>query len=236
MTDANSLRPSDAPGDLAYLSATDALRLFSARRLSPVELLEAVIDRTEQVEPRINAFTECLFDQARAQAREAERRYLGKNGLAPRPLEGIPVALKEKHAIKGRTLTDGSLTNDGNIAAENSPLTDRVLEAGGIVHARTTTPEFSIATFTHSRMRGITRNPWNPDFTPGGSSGGSGASLAAARRCWRPVRTSAAPPGSRPRSTESSGSRRPTAATPATASSSTTTTGVTAPSDAPWMT
>ncbi|MDQ1007815.1 aspartyl-tRNA(Asn)/glutamyl-tRNA(Gln) amidotransferase subunit A [Streptomyces sp. V4I23] len=165
--------------DLPYLSATDAQSLFASGELSPVELMRAVIERTEEVEPVINAFTERLFDEALAQARHAEDRYLGKGGLAPRPLEGIPVAAKEKHAIAGRSLTEGSLVHRDNIATENHPVIDRVLAAGGIVHARTATPEFSIATYTHSRLWGVTRNPWNPGFTPGGSSGGSGAALAA---------------------------------------------------------
>jgi aspartyl-tRNA(Asn)/glutamyl-tRNA(Gln) amidotransferase subunit A len=168
-----------ADSDLCYLSATEAKRLFAARELSPVELLEAVIDRTGKVEPQINAFTERLFDEALAQAREAEQVYAGKAGRGPRPLEGIPLALKEKHGIDGRSLTEGSLVNEGSTAAENSPLTDRVLESGAIVHARTATPEFSIAGFTWTRQWGVTRNPWHLESSPGGSSGGSGASLAA---------------------------------------------------------
>lgn len=169
----------DVSTDLAYLSATDARRLFEARELSPVELMRAVIDRAEQTEPVINAFTERLFDEALEQAGHAEDRFLGKGGLSPRPLEGIPVATKEKHAMAGRSLTEGSLVNVGNVATENAPVIDRILDAGGIIHARTATPEFSIATFTHSRLWGVTRNPWNPEFTPGGSSGGAGACLAA---------------------------------------------------------
>jgi aspartyl-tRNA(Asn)/glutamyl-tRNA(Gln) amidotransferase subunit A len=165
--------------DLTYLSATDALRLFRARELSPAELMRAVIDRAEKVEPVINAFAERLFDEALDQARDAEERYLGKGGRQPRPLEGIPVATKEKHAIAGRSLTEGSLVNIGNVATENAPVIDRILAAGGIIHARTTTPEFSVTYFTHTRLWGVTRNPWNTAFTPGGSSGGSAAALAA---------------------------------------------------------
>jgi aspartyl-tRNA(Asn)/glutamyl-tRNA(Gln) amidotransferase subunit A len=165
--------------DLSYLSATQALALFRTRELSPVELMRAIIDRAEQVEPVINAFAERLFDEALDQARDAEERYLGKGGLEPRPLEGIPVATKEKHGIAGRSLTEGSLVNTGNVAAENAPLIDRILAAGGIIHARTTTPEFSLTYFTHTRLWGVTRNPWNTAFTPGGSSGGSAAALAA---------------------------------------------------------
>ncbi|MFI6421910.1 amidase [Streptomyces sp. NPDC050842] len=171
--------PTSAGDGLVHLSATEAIRLFTRREVSPVELMRAVVERAEKVEPRINAFSERLFDEALEQARHAEDRYLGKNGLVPRPLEGIPVAAKEKHAILGRTLTEGSLVHEGRIATENAPVIDRVLDAGGIIHARTTTPEFSLSTYTHSRMWGVTRNPWNLDFTPGGSSGGAGASLAA---------------------------------------------------------
>jgi aspartyl-tRNA(Asn)/glutamyl-tRNA(Gln) amidotransferase subunit A len=165
--------------DLPYLSATQARKMFEARELSPVELMRAVIERTEKIEPVVNAFTERIFDDALIQAQHAENRFAGKDGLAPRPLEGIPVATKEKHAIANRSLTEGSLVNIGRIAPENAPVIDRILEAGGIIHARTATPEFSLAYFTHSRLWGITRNPWHPEFTPGGSSGGSAASLAA---------------------------------------------------------
>jgi len=162
--------------DLPYLSATDARRLFETRELSPVELMRAVIEQAEKTEPAINAFTERIFEEALEQARDAEGRYATQTA---RPLEGIPVATKEKHAIAGRSLTEGSLVNAGKIAEENAPVIDRIQRAGGIIHARTATPEFSLTYFTHSRLWGVTRNPWNPELTPGGSSGGSAASLAA---------------------------------------------------------
>ena len=107
--------------ELHYLSATEAIAHFRARELSPVELLQAIIDRTQNFEPHINAFTEEMFDEALAGAREAESRYLG-HGPEPRPLEGIPVAAKEKHAIAGKSLTEGSLAGRGNIARENAPV------------------------------------------------------------------------------------------------------------------
>ncbi|GAA4840357.1 amidase [Saccharopolyspora rosea] len=164
--------------ELTHLSATEARALFTSRALSPVELLRALVERAEDVEPKVNAFAERLFDEALDAARQAEARYLGK-GPAPRPLEGIPVAVKEKHAIAGRSLTEGSLVNEGVVATENAPVVDRVLAAGGIIHARTTTPEFSITAFTHTPLWGVTRNPWCLDRSPGGSSGGSAAALAA---------------------------------------------------------
>jgi aspartyl-tRNA(Asn)/glutamyl-tRNA(Gln) amidotransferase subunit A len=164
--------------DLHYLSATEALRMFRARQLSPVELVQAVIDRAAKVEPAINAFAETLYDQALTQARAAEARYAA-GGNPPRPLEGLPVAVKEEAPIAGQKNTFGSLPLRDAVADHTAVLVQRILDAGGIVHARSTTPEFSCAPVTWSKLWGVTRNPWNTVYSPGGSSGGSGASLAA---------------------------------------------------------
>lgn len=164
--------------DLHYLSAADALDAFRARTLSPVELMQAVIDRTEAVDGTVNALCHRFFDQALDQAREAEARYMGK-GAAPRPLEGIPMAVKEEEAVAGQPWTQGSLIYKDEIAPHDSPFAEKMLASGAIIHARSTAPEFSCAGFTHSRLWGVTRNPWNPEYSVGGSSGGSGASLAA---------------------------------------------------------
>lgn len=164
--------------DLHYLSATEGLQLFRARELSPVELVQAVIDRAEKVEPTINAFAETRYEEALAQAREAEARYAGK-GEPPRPLEGIPVAVKEEAPIEGQKNTLGSLPLKDEVADHTAVFVQRILDAGGIVHARSTTPEFSCAPVTWTKLWGVTRNPWNTEYSPGGSSGGSGASLAA---------------------------------------------------------
>src|SRR5581483_4332870 len=163
--------------ELCYLSATEALRLFRARELSPVELVQAVIDRAAKVEPVINAFAETRYEEALAKARDAEARYAG-SGRPPRPLEGIPVAVKEEAPIEGQRNTLGSLALRDNVADHTAVFVRRILDAGGIVHARSTTPEFSCAPVTWSRLWGVTRNPWNTAYAPGGSSGGSGASLA----------------------------------------------------------
>jgi aspartyl-tRNA(Asn)/glutamyl-tRNA(Gln) amidotransferase subunit A len=163
--------------DLHYLSATDAISLFSARELSPVELMQSVIERAEVVEPKINAFANTMYEEALEKARSAEQRYLG-SGAAPRALEGIPIAVKEEAAIAGQPNTLGSLPLRDVVADQTAVFVQRILDAGGIVHARTTTPEFSCAGFTWSRLWGVTRNPWNLQYSPGGSSGGSAASLA----------------------------------------------------------
>src|SRR3954453_1180785 len=164
--------------DLDSLSGTEALTRFRARELSPVELLDAVIARAAEVEPTVNALCHTFYDEARGQAREAEARYLG-HGEPPRALEGIPVAIKEEEAIEGQPWTQGSLLYRDLVAETTSAFARRHFEAGAIVHARTTAPEFSCAGFTQSRLWGVTRNPWNPRFAVGGSSGGSGAALAA---------------------------------------------------------
>ncbi len=162
--------------DVCYVSATEARRLFRSRKLSPVELMQAVIDRAAKVEPSINAFAETHFEPALEQARAAEAAY-GKG--TPRPLEGIPVAVKEEAPITGHKYTLGSLALKDVIADHTAVFAQRIIDAGGIVHARTTTPEFSCTAVTWSKLWGVTRNPWNLDFSPGGSSGGSAASLAA---------------------------------------------------------
>jgi Asp-tRNA(Asn)/Glu-tRNA(Gln) amidotransferase A subunit family amidase len=167
-----------AAADLHYLSAAEALARFRSRELSPVELLEAVIARAEQIEPDVNAFCFTYYDRALEQAKAAERVY-AENPENARPLEGLPVALKDEVEIAGEPATLASLVYKDEVAEATTPVGERILDAGGIIHARATTPEFSCAGFTHSRLYGVTRNPWNLHYAVGGSSGGSAASLAA---------------------------------------------------------
>ncbi|MEC9329987.1 MAG: amidase, partial [Pseudomonadota bacterium] len=163
--------------ELCYLSATEVLRRFQSKTLSPVELLEAVIGRAEEIEPTVNALTYRYFDEAMERARKAEAKYA--TGKRTGALEGLPIGIKDESFIKGKPTSNGSLINKNFIADTTSVNNQRIIRAGGLVHARTATPEFSCAGYTHSRLWGVTRNPWNSEFTPGGSSGGSAASLAA---------------------------------------------------------
>ncbi|MDP6430533.1 MAG: amidase [Rhodospirillales bacterium] len=162
--------------DLCYLSAGEALARFSARTLSPVELMQAVVARSEAVNPKLNAFTYTFFELALAQARAAEERYA--KGEA-RALEGLPLAIKDFHAVAGEITTLGSKIFEHNRPERTAPTVARLLDAGAIMHCRTTTPEFAHSPVTRSPLWGVTRNPWNLDYTPGGSSGGAGAALAA---------------------------------------------------------
>jgi Asp-tRNA(Asn)/Glu-tRNA(Gln) amidotransferase A subunit family amidase len=164
--------------DLCYLTAAEALALFRRRKLSPVELLTALIARSEKLNPRINCWTDTYFDEAMAEAKAAEARYM-KRGARLRPLEGVPLAVKDAQRLKGKRTTQGSLIFKDHIDDHSDPMIERLQKAGAIIHGRTTTPEFCLSGACHSRIWGVTRNPWNLDYGPGGSSGGSGAALAA---------------------------------------------------------
>jgi amidase len=162
--------------ELHYLSAVDACARFRALTLSPVELVRALIARRAEVEPHIHAFTYTFDDEALAAARVAEARY--RAGTA-RPLEGIPVAIKDLHAIAGHITTHGSLVFRDNRDESTVATVQRLLDAGAIVLARSTAPEFGCSNITASRLWGVTRNPWNLAYNAGGSSGGAAAALAA---------------------------------------------------------
>ena len=164
--------------ELHYLSATEALAMFRARQLSPVELMTAIIERAASVEPVVNSLCHTFFDDALEQARAAESRYAGL-GETPRPLEGLPLAVKEHEPVAGQPWTQASLLYKDEIATHTPAFVQRAIDAGAIIHARTTGPEFGAAVLTRSRIWGPTRNPWNHAFDVGGSSGGSGAALAA---------------------------------------------------------
>ena len=163
--------------ELCYLSASDVLKRFRDRTLSPVEYLAELIKRAEETEPVINAFAFTWFDQAMNQAKDAETKYARKDPNI-RALEGLPIAVKDAADIEGQPLTKGSLYLKNNISIETHYSIQRLLEAGGIVHARTTTPEFGCSGVCDSKLYGTTHTPWKLGYTSGGSSGGSGAALA----------------------------------------------------------
>ncbi|MER8826797.1 amidase family protein [Mesorhizobium sp. M0938] len=164
--------------ELCYLTASEALRRFRDRTLSPVEIVEAQLQRIQETSGTINATSFVYAEEALDAARNAERRYAMTDGRL-RPLEGVATAIKDESNIAGKVTTYGSLIYKDNVAQTTSTVVQRLLDAGAVVHSRTTTPEFSCEGVTHSRLWGVTRNPWNLDYTPGGSSGGSGAALAA---------------------------------------------------------
>jgi Asp-tRNA(Asn)/Glu-tRNA(Gln) amidotransferase A subunit family amidase len=164
--------------ELCYMTGTEAIAKFKAKTLSPVELMKAMIARHEAVNPTLNATTYTFFDRALEQARKAEERYVKTDGR-PRKLEGLPVAIKDFHPVKGEITTFGSKIFEHFRPDYTAATVDRLLKAGAIMHARSTSPEFAYSGNTRSPLWGVTPNPWNTAYTSGGSSGGAGAMVAA---------------------------------------------------------
>jgi Asp-tRNA(Asn)/Glu-tRNA(Gln) amidotransferase A subunit family amidase len=162
--------------DLAYLPAQKQIRLFKSRKLSPVEVLKVQIARIEKYGRFINAITYTHFEQALRAARLSERRY--RSGDV-RPLEGLTVALKDEFERAHWLTTQGSSACAARRGKEDHPLVKKLLSAGALLHVQTTTPEFHLLPLTWNDRWGVTRNPWNSQITPGGSSGGSAAVTAA---------------------------------------------------------
>jgi amidase len=166
------------PGDpLCYASVDELRAMFRARKASPIDLLKAQIKRIEDLNSKLNCITYEHFEQALREARQAEDRY--RRGEA-RPLEGITVAIKDEFSRPGWRTTQGSLLfKDSPVATENSAVIDSLEAAGAIMPFQTTVPEFYLFLGASTRAWGTTRNPWNLEYSPGGSSAGSGAALAA---------------------------------------------------------
>ena len=160
------------------MTAAELSAAFAAKDLSPVEATQSLLGRIEALDAEVNAF--CLTDAAAslAQAEASERRWMEGRPLSP--LDGVAVAVKDLLLTKGWATRRGSLTVDGNGPwTEDAPAVARLREAGAVLIGKTTTPEFGWKGSTDSPLSGVTRNPWNKAMTPGGSSGGSSAALAA---------------------------------------------------------
>lgn len=163
--------------EVAFLTATELLELYRTRRLSPVEATEAALRQIERHNPRINAY--CLIDaeSALAQARESDERY--GRGEPKGRLDGVPTSIKDVFLTAGWPTLKGSRTVDpGQMWEEDAPATARLREHGAVLLGKTTTPELGWKGVTDSPLTDVTRNPWNPARTAGGSSGGSAAAIA----------------------------------------------------------
>src|SRR5918993_2294955 len=163
--------------DIAFLPATELLKLYRARELSPVEATEAALHQIELHNPRVNAY--CLVDaeQALAQARQSEERY--RRGRPRGRLDGVPASIKDLILTRGWPTLRGSRTLDPNQEwREDAPLVARLREHGAVLLGKTTTPEYGWKGVTDSPLTGFTGNPWALTRTAGGSSGGSAAAVA----------------------------------------------------------
>jgi aspartyl-tRNA(Asn)/glutamyl-tRNA(Gln) amidotransferase subunit A len=167
---------SSTNANLAFRPALSLLTEYVAREVSPVEVLRAVTYQIAVTQPIVNAFTALCLDQAQAAAAAAERAY--RSGDKPRPLEGVPVAVKDFFDTAGvRTAVGSSIFRD-RVPAADAEAVWRVRAAGGIVIGKTATHEFGWGITTDSVHFGPTRNPWAPELVAGGSSGGSAVALA----------------------------------------------------------
>lgn len=163
--------------DLALLSGAELLTHYRKRELSPVEVTRAVLDRIATSNKALNAF--CLIDEdsAMAAAQEAEARW--HQGRPRGLVDGIPTTIKDTMLTKGWPTRRGSRTTSPEGPwTEDSPAVARLREHGAVLIGKTTTPEFGWKAVTDSPLSGITRNPWNPECTPGGSSGGAAVAAA----------------------------------------------------------
>jgi aspartyl-tRNA(Asn)/glutamyl-tRNA(Gln) amidotransferase subunit A len=148
-----------------------------ARRVSARELLDVHLARIEALDEELNAFCHLDADGARYAADGIDQRI--KAGDDPGPLAGVPLGVKELHDVAGMPSTHGSLVYRDHVATHDSIAVARLRAAGAVIVGKTTSPEFGSMNFTRTFLHGVTRNPWNPERTPGGSSGGSAAAVAA---------------------------------------------------------
>ncbi len=162
--------------DLAQLSAAALSRLYRKGKLSPVETMKAVLARVDKVNPTVNALCVVDTDAALKAARASERRW--KKGNPHSPLDGVPVSIKELIRVKGWPARMASKLTDPAPADRDAPAVARLREAGAVVFAQSTSSEYGHKGVTDSPLHGATRNPWNIERTPGGSSGGAAAAVA----------------------------------------------------------
>ena len=169
---------SSHPADLADCCAHELLALYRRRQASPTEATQAVLRRIARFNPVLNAFCHVAHDEAlQAAARSTER---WQRGQPEGELDGVPVSIKDLLLTRGWPTLRGSRTVDPNQAWDvDAPATARLREAGAVLLGKTATPEFGCKGETNSPLHGITRNPWDPSRTPGGSSGGTAAAVAA---------------------------------------------------------
>ena len=153
------------------------LAAYRRQDVSPLEVVDQELDQAERVDAKLNALVRINRDGARAAAQQSTNRW--RRGTETGPLDGIPITIKDIVAVAGFPTGEGSRVTSEMTALVDAPVVSRLKEAGAIILGKTTTPEFGWKGMTDSPAHGITRNPWNLDHSPGGSSGGAAAALAA---------------------------------------------------------
>jgi len=165
-----------AAGDLAWRPALELAELIRTKAVSPVEVLDAVLERMERLNPRLNAYCTVTADDAREAASAAEVAVMTGEPLGP--LHGVPFSVKDLVFTRRVLTTGGSRLYADHVPEEDDVAVERLKGAGAILLGKTNTPEFGHKGVTDNPLFGITRNPWAPPLTPGGSSGGAAAAVA----------------------------------------------------------
>ena len=164
--------------ELSFKSASELVRGYKTGRFSPLEVLDAVLDRVDECEYRLNAWRLIDRKRARRRARASEVRWA--KGKPCGLLDGVPAAIKDVTETKDWPTLNGSLSiNPRGPWNVDAVVVERLKSHGAVILGKTETPEFAWRGITESELHGVTRNPWNPDWTPGGSSGGAGAAVSA---------------------------------------------------------
>src|SRR5436309_1455206 len=163
--------------NLHQLPATEMAEQVRRRQISPAELVEAHLARIERLNPKLNAFIELRMDEALAEAKAAEKMVEKSDPLGP--LHGVPISIKSAIGVAGLKFECGSPTRAGLVAQQDAVLVQRLKKAGAIVLGNTNVPELLMAYHTDNPLYGRTNSPWDPERTPGGSSGGDAAAIAA---------------------------------------------------------
>jgi amidase len=168
-------------GDIdPFTPALDLAAAVRRREVSPVELADLYLSRIDEHDSTLNAFCHRADDEVRAAAKVAADEVVAADD--PRslpPFHGVPLPIKDLNDVAGWPTTHGSRGASTAPAAASDPVVRRFVDAGFVLLGKTATPEFGTISFTESDALGVTRNPWNPAHTPGGSSGGAGAAVAA---------------------------------------------------------
>jgi Asp-tRNA(Asn)/Glu-tRNA(Gln) amidotransferase A subunit family amidase len=163
--------------ELIFLPAVLMAEQVRKKKISPVELVDAHLRQIERVNPKLNAFVQVDTERARQAAQEAEITVMREKKLGP--LHGVPISIKSSLAVTGMLCESGTRLRAGFVPAQDAPLVARLRAAGAIVLGVTNTPELLMAWETDNLLYGRTNNPWDLDRTPGGSSGGEAAAIAA---------------------------------------------------------
>lgn len=164
------------PQEICMMPAGDLIEQYRSRKLSPVEATRAALARIEKHDKALNAFILVCADEALAAAKASEARW--QKGEPVGLVDGVPTTIKDLLMMKGHPTRRGSLTTTSKPETEDAPATARLREQGVVLIGKTTVPEFGWKGVTDSPLTGITRNPWNPATTSGGSSGGAASSVA----------------------------------------------------------